>query len=88
MAVRGEVVTAVHEAPLVVEARALQRWRDFDVVFARIGEQYEVRVLTLGPADGEHVQVLAGLRPGTAYVTGNSYLLKAELEKSGASHDH
>lgn len=88
MAVRGEVVTAVHEAPLVVEARALQRWRDFDVVFARIGEQYEVRVLTLGPTDGEHVQVLAGLRPGTEYVTGNSYLLKAELEKSGASHDH
>lgn len=88
VAVRGEVVTAVHEAPLVVEAQALQRWRDFDVVFARFGEQYEVRVLTLGPADGEHVQVLAGLRPGTEYVTGNSYLLKAELEKSGASHDH
>jgi cobalt-zinc-cadmium efflux system membrane fusion protein len=26
--------------------------------------------------------------PGTRYVTENSYVLKADVEKSGASHDH
>ena len=29
-----------------------------------------------------------GLAPGTTYVTDNSYLIKADIEKSGASHDH
>jgi cobalt-zinc-cadmium efflux system membrane fusion protein len=32
--------------------------------------------------------VLAGLKPGTPYVSENSYLIKADIEKSGASHDH
>jgi len=32
--------------------------------------------------------VLGGLKPGTAYVTENSYLIKADIEKAGASHDH
>jgi cobalt-zinc-cadmium efflux system membrane fusion protein len=34
------------------------------------------------------VEVVDGLAPGTEYVTDNSYLIKADIEKSGASHDH
>jgi len=34
------------------------------------------------------VEVLSGLQPGQRYVTGNSYLIKADILKSGASHDH
>ena len=34
------------------------------------------------------VEVLDGLAPGTVYVTENSYLIKADIEKAGASHDH
>jgi cobalt-zinc-cadmium efflux system membrane fusion protein len=45
-------------------------------------------MLELGRRDGENVEVLGGLEPGTEYVTGNSYLIKADIEKSGASHDH
>ena len=47
-----------------------------------------VRLLTLGRRDASFVEVLAGLEPGTVYVTANSYLIKADIEKSGASHDH
>jgi cobalt-zinc-cadmium efflux system membrane fusion protein len=32
--------------------------------------------------------VLGGLKPGTPYVTEQSYLIRADIEKSGASHDH
>jgi membrane fusion protein, heavy metal efflux system len=32
--------------------------------------------------------VLGGLDPGARYVTENSYVIKADVEKSGASHDH
>ncbi len=49
---------------------------------------YEVRMLDLGRADEEWVEVLGGLKVGTEYVTENSYLIKADIEKSGASHDH
>jgi cobalt-zinc-cadmium efflux system membrane fusion protein len=45
-------------------------------------------MLTLGARDGEFAEVLAGLAPGSSYVTAQSFLIKADIEKSGASHDH
>lgn len=86
--VEAQVVIAEAPVPLVVPLDALQRFRDFDVVYARYGEDYEVRMLTLGRRDAESVEVLAGLEPGTPIVVRNSYLVKADIEKSGASHDH
>lgn len=86
--VRGKITVAEHEVPLAVRESAIQRFRDFKVVFARIGDTYEVRMLELGRRNGEWAEVLGGLKPGTEYVTGNSYLIKADVEKSGASHDH
>lgn len=88
MSVRGDVVISEREVPLSVKASGLQRFRDFTVVFAQVGDTYEVRMLELGLNDGENVEVLSGIKPGTAYVSANSYLIKADIEKSGASHDH
>lgn len=88
MAVRGEVTVATHEVPLAVKRIGLQRFRDFTVVFAQVGDTYEVRMLELGREDAEFVEVLGGLKPGTTYVTEQSFLIKADIEKSGASHDH
>ena len=68
--------------------RSLQRFRDFTVVFAQFGDTYEVRMLELGQQDGEYVEVLGGIDPGTSYVVEQSFLIKADIEKSGASHDH
>jgi cobalt-zinc-cadmium efflux system membrane fusion protein len=86
--VEGRVTIATTPVALVVPLSALQRFRDFDVVFAQVGETYEVRMLTLGRRDAVNVEVLGGLEPGTRYVTENSYLIKADIEKAGASHDH
>ena len=88
MSVIGEVTIAERRVPLAVKESGLQRFRDFTVVFAQIGPTYEVRMLDLGARDGEFVEVLGGLKPGTRYVTGQSFLIKADIEKSGASHDH
>ena len=71
-----------------MKTAGLQAFRDFTVVYAQVGEIYEVRMLELGTPQGEMVEVLGGLEPGTRYVTENSYLIKADIEKSGASHDH
>ncbi|HAJ46936.1 MAG TPA: HlyD family secretion protein, partial [Alphaproteobacteria bacterium] len=45
---------------------------------------YEVRMLELGRSDGEFVEVLGGIDPGENYVTANSFLIKADIDKSGA----
>lgn len=84
----AEVVIAENEVPLTVRESGLQSFRDFTVVYAKVGDTYEVRMLELGRRDGERVEVLGGLRPGEIYVTENSFLIKADIEKSGASHDH
>ncbi|MGH8502912.1 MAG: efflux RND transporter periplasmic adaptor subunit [Gammaproteobacteria bacterium] len=86
--VRGMITVAETEVPLAVKRVAVQRFQDSDVVFARVGDTYEVRMLELGRRGGEHVEVRGGLAPGETYVVKNSYLIKADIEKSGASHDH
>jgi len=86
--VTGEIEVAEHDVALAVKRSGLQAFRDFTVVYARFGDQYEVRMLELGRQDEDWVEVLGGLAPGTPYVTVNSYLVKADIEKSGATHDH
>ncbi len=86
--VQAQINIAEHEVPLAVRREGLQAFRDFTVVYAQIGDQFEVRMLDLGRQSEEWVEVLGGLEPGTRYVTENSYILKADVEKSGASHDH
>jgi len=86
--VRARVTVAETEVPLAVRRSALQTFRDSDVVYAKVGDIYEVRMLALGREDEDFVEVLDGLAPRETYVVSNSYLVKADIEKSGASHDH
>lgn len=88
MAVRGLVSVDQRTVPLAVRTDAIQQFRDFRVVFAKIGETYEVRMLELGQEGPEWTEVISGIDPGTIYATKNSYVIKADIEKSGASHDH
>jgi len=86
--VTAEVAVARRTVPLAVKSVALQPFRDFMVVYEQVGETYEVRMLELGEQRGEWVEVLGGLEPGAVYVTENSYVIKADIEKSGAAHEH
>jgi cobalt-zinc-cadmium efflux system membrane fusion protein len=88
MAVRGLVTVASRRVPLAVRTDAIQQFRDFRVVFAKVGETYEVRMLELGEEGPEWTEVISGIRPGTVYAAENSFVIKADIEKSGASHDH
>jgi cobalt-zinc-cadmium efflux system membrane fusion protein len=86
--VTAHVTVAEMQVPLAVRRDALQRFRNADVVFEQLGSTYEVRVLEMGRSDAEHIEVIAGLNKGARYVTQNSYLIKADIEKAGAGHDH
>ncbi len=74
--------------PVAVKREGLQKFRDWDVVFVRVGDLFEARPLELGRKDGEWVEVLSGLSSGEKYASANSFILKADVGKAGASHDH
>lgn len=86
--IEGKVAISEFDVDLAVDNRAIQQFRNWDVVFIRIGDTYEIRPLELGRSDGRFTEVLGGLNPGDTYVVENSFLLKADLEKSGAEHSH
>lgn len=76
------------DVPVAIRADSVQRLRDGSVAFENVGDIYEARPVELGRSDGEWVEVTAGLASGARYVAQNSFLVKADIEKSGASHDH
>lgn len=86
--VEVKVVAGEADVPVAISADAVQTLRDWTVVFGRYGDYFEARPVTLGRTDGKLVEVLAGLLPGELYAATNSYLIKADIGKSAASHDH
>lgn len=73
---------------LAVPLDAIQTFRDWQVVFVRYGDWFEARPLSLGRSDGTFVEVLSGLKPGERFAATNSFAVKAEIGKLGATHDH
>ena len=83
-----ELVAGEAEVPVAVSTEAIQTVRDWTVVFGRYGANFEARPVEQGRSDGKFTEVLNGLSAGEQYAAKNSFLIKADLGKSGASHDH
>lgn len=86
--VDGEVVTGEVEAPVAVKNAAIQTLEGKTVVFVAEGDAFEAREVELGVKDNERVEVTSGLLPGDKYVAGNSFIIKAEIGKGEAEHEH
>ncbi len=86
--VNATLTTEEQEVAVAVNKSAIQTVRDWKVVFGRYGKYFEARPLELGRSDDTMVEVLEGLRAGEKYAAGNSFTVKAELGKAGATHDH
>lgn len=86
--ITGDVVIERRTVSLAVRREALQRFQDWEVVFIKYAEIYEARPVKTGVSDGEWVEIIDGLTASDEYVVGNSFLVKADILKSGASHDH
>lgn len=86
--VDGEVVTGQVEAAVAVENSAIQTVEGKTVVFVAADGAFEAREVQLGVKDNDRVEVSAGLRPGEKYVAQNSFIIKAELGKGEAEHEH
>ena len=82
------LVSGTSEIPVAVANEAIQTINQEATVFASVGDAIEARPLELGRSDGKFTEVRKGLQAGDAYVSKNSFLIKAELGKSAAGHDH
>lgn len=86
--VEGRVQIEQINANLVIDNNAIQTFEGQSVVFTVQGDIYSPRPLMLGASDNRFTEVVSGLSAGEIYVVENSYLLKADLEKDGATHSH
>lgn len=69
---------------VLIREAAVQTMAGYPLVFIPAGNNLFIpREVSLGTAKGDWVPVLAGLKEGEEYVAGGSFILKAELGKSG-----
>ena len=86
--VEGHIVIGKVLVTLAVVKTAIQSMGEQRGVFVQQGEQYEFTPLQLGRSDDTYTEVLSGLTAKQSYVSKNSYLIKADIEKSEAEHEH
>ncbi len=74
--------------PVAVKREAVQISPEGSVVYTSDGKRFKTTPVKLGRKDSKHVEILSGLEAGERYVSKNSFIVKADIEKAGASHDH
>ena len=87
-AVKARITVDREPVELLVPLSALQTMDNREVVFVRTGDVYRATPVQVGKRDGRQVEILAGLRKDDQVVVAESYLIKADIEKSGAAHEH
>ena len=86
--VSARLILSAKQVPVAVKGTALQTVDNKNVVFVREGEKFEAREVEIGQRDYENVEIVFGLMDGDRYAAKNSFVVKAELGKGEASHDH
>ena len=89
----GSFVTAeipIDETPatVAVPKTALQSIKGETVVFVRTADGFEARKITAGRQDARLVEITEGLSAGERIATTNTFVLKADLGKAEAEHEH
>ncbi|WP_068190717.1 divalent metal ion exporter adaptor subunit IhpB [Reyranella sp.] len=86
--VDGKVVLSARPVDVAVNTAALQTLEGKTVVFVRSGDTFSAREVELGNRDADWAEVTFGLVAGDVYAAKNSFVVKAEIGKAGASHAH
>jgi cobalt-zinc-cadmium efflux system membrane fusion protein len=74
--------------PVLLAKTALQTIDGQPTVFVHTSEGFVPRPVTLGRANETHVEITTGLQAGERYAATETFILKADLGKGTASHDH
>jgi len=87
-AIKGLITINKLDVAMMVPKTSIQEFEGASVVFVKEGDEYRPVPVTLGLQDSFNIEVLSGLHIADVIVSQNSYLFKADLEKSEAGHDH
>lgn len=88
MFVDAAITYVQKDVPVSVLLSAIQRIGNEDIIFVQKENTFEATPVELGTKNGDKVEIISGIKPGQSYVSENSFLLKAELGKSEADHEH
>mgnify|MGYP000564821094 FL=1 len=88
MFVDGRVVLSATPVDVAIKSSAIQTLEGKTVVFVREGETFTAREVELGGRDADWIEVKFGLMAGDTYAAKNSFVIKAEIGKGSASHEH
>lgn len=86
--VTAEVPLAGDASNVLVPKTALQTVKGVATAFVRDAEGFEARPVRTGREDDDAVEITDGLAAGETIAVVNTFILKAELEKSDAEHGH
>jgi len=86
--VDGRVVLSARPVEVAISTNALQTLDGKTVVFVREGDTFAPREVELGGRDVDWVEVKFGILAGDVYAAKNSFVIKAEIGKASASHEH
>jgi cobalt-zinc-cadmium efflux system membrane fusion protein len=88
----GMFVTArtldAEPAAVLVPSDAVQTIEGRRAVFVESAAGFEPRPVTVGREGATRLEILSGLAAGERVATGNTFLIKAELGKGEAGHEH
>ncbi len=76
------------EATVAVPLESIQRLDGREVIFVPERDGFAARDVVLGRRDNARAEIVEGLRAGERYVSEGAFLLKAEIGKHSAGHDH
>lgn len=82
------VLGAAQEVPMAVAADALQTIDGTPTVFKVVPGGFEAVPVRTGRADARTMEVVEGLKPGDKVASANVFVLKSELGKASAAHEH
>lgn len=88
MAVQADAIIGQEDVALAVKTSALQTLDNKTVIFVKEGTSYTAHPVTTGQTDGTLTEITQGLEPDAVYVTKNSFIIKADIGKSEAGHEH
>jgi cobalt-zinc-cadmium efflux system membrane fusion protein len=86
--VTATLVVGDTAVPVQIPKTALQTIDGKPSVFVQTSEGFRPRPVTLGRANETHVEITAGLQAGERYAAAETFILKADLGKGAAAHDH
>ncbi|MGJ7528684.1 efflux RND transporter periplasmic adaptor subunit [Variovorax sp. GB1P17] len=86
--VNVELVASEADAPVTVAADAVQTVEEKPTVFLRVPGGFLPQHVQTGRSDGKRIEIVSGLKPGTAYAASGSFIVKSQQGKSSATHTH